>query len=91
MRQRGGKPRTNSPFLYIEEDEIIKAIDSKYYGVSVTDDENGEIRREYLSKEKFTTETRQLNGEPSANLMGSLLIYTVEHNIPYLHYILKNN
>jgi len=91
MRQRGGKPRTNSPFLYIEEDKIIKATDSKYYGVSVTDDEKGEIRREYLSKEKFTNEKQQLNGAPSANIMGSLLIYTEEKDIPYLHYILKSN
>jgi hypothetical protein len=89
MRQRGGEKRTTSPFLYITEDAA--AINKGHYGVKVTDNEEGEIRREYLSETQFTNEKQQLNGYQSKNLMGSLLIYTVENNIPYLHYILKDN
>jgi hypothetical protein len=89
MRQRGGKPRTNSPLLYIEEDEIAKIL--RYYGVFVTDYDGYEKSREYLTKTQYDIKYNEYFG-PNAQVPSNYTCKQItEHGIPYIHYNLQNS
>ena len=84
MRQRGGKPRTNSPFLHITEDD--QAIKNNFYGVFVVDRDGVEDRRTYLTRTQYENKFNEYFGQYATTPFNYTCEQITEHGIPYIHY-----